>query len=164
MWHFYNRRALGKRGIFLTWWLLLAALLGTTSVALAEPRVSLDPAPDGSLILVGRGWRPAQRMMVSVGRDQFPVQADSVGDFEVPTGLAATGGPPEQLAVHQPYPQITPAMLAVMRPTNAPHPFAVLFAQTLLTGAASVGLGAAGLGFLALAAHILRIRRGTRRL
>jgi len=157
---FYTLRALGKRGIVLGFWLVLVALLGTTGVALAEPRVSLDPAPDGSLILVGRGWRPAQRMMISVGRDQFPVQADSVGDFEVATGLAA-GGPPEPLAVHPPYPQVTPAMLAVMRQTDTPHSFAVLFAQTLLTGTASVGLG---LGFMALAARIVHTRRGSRRL
>jgi len=160
---FYTLRALGKRGIFLGFWLVLVALLGTTGVALAEPQVSLDPAPDGSLILVGRGWRPAQRMMISVGRDQFPVQADSVGDFEVATGLAA-GGPPEPLAVHRPYPQVTPAMLAVMRQTDTPHSFAVLFAQTLLTGTAFVGLGVAGLGFMALAARIVHTRRGSRRL
>jgi hypothetical protein len=152
---------LGKRGIFLTWWLVVVAVLGTTSVALAEPRVSLDPAPDGSLVLVGSGWRPGQRMMVSVGRDQFPVQADSVGDFEVPTGLAATGAPQEPLAVHGPYPQITPAMLALIRPNDTPHPFAVLFAQSLMTGMVLLGLSAAGIGFAALAMRYARIRRKT---
>jgi hypothetical protein len=155
----YNRRALGKRGILLVWWAVLMALLGTTSVALAEPRVTLDPAPDGSLVLFGRGWRPAQRMMVSVGRDEFQVQADSVGDFEVPTGLAATGGPQEPLAVHRPYHQVTPAMLALIHQTDTPHPFAVLFAQSLLTGLAFAGLGAAGLGLTLLAARIVRTRR-----
>ena len=158
----YNRRALGKWGIVLVWWAVLVALLGTTSVALAEPRVSLDPASDGTLILVGTGWRPSQRMVVSVGPDLFPVLADSVGDFEVQTGLPATGGPTEPLAVHRPYAQITPATLAVTRQTDTPHPFAVLFAQTLLIGMAFVGLGAAGMGVMALAARFVRIRRGTR--
>jgi hypothetical protein len=150
---------LGKRGIFLTWWLVLAALLGTTSVALAEPRVSLDSASDGSLILVGRGWRPGQRMMVSVGQDQFPVQADSVGDFEVPTGLAATGGPSEPLGVHRPYPQIYPAAIRAQQ-AGVPHPFAVLFAQALLTGIAFAGLGAAGIGATLLAVRYVRTSRG----
>jgi hypothetical protein len=160
----YNRRALGKWGIVLVGWAVLVALLGTTSVALAEPQISLDPSPDGSLVLVGRGWRPAQRMMVSVGRDEFQVQADSVGDFEVPTGLAASGGPPEPLAVHRPYQQVTPAMLVLMRPADAPHPFAVLFAQAFLTGTALAGVGVVGLGFVLLAARVLQIRRRTRHL
>jgi hypothetical protein len=155
---------LGKWGIVLVWWTVLVALLGTTSVALAEPQISLDPSPDGSLVLVGRGWRPAQRMMVSVGRDEFQVQADSVGDFEVPTGLAASGGPPEPLAVHRPYQQVTPAMLMLMRPADAPHPFAVLFAQAFVTGTAFAGVGVVGLGFALLAARVVQIRRGTRHL
>ncbi len=154
---------MGQRGIYLAW-LVIVALLGTTSTALAEPRVSLDPAPDGSLVLVGSGWRPGQRMMVSVGRDQFPVLADSVGDFEVPTGLAATGGPPEPLAVHGPYPRISPAMINQMRQSETPHPFAVLFAQTLMTGASVLGLSAAGIGCALLAARFVQIRRGTRQL
>jgi len=155
----YNRRALGKWGIVLVWWAVLVALLGTTSVALAEPQISLDPSPDGSLVLVGRGWRPAQRMMVSVGRDQFPVQADSVGDFEVPTGLAATGGPSEPLGVHRPYPQIYPAAILAQQ-AGVPHPFAVLFAQALLTGIAFAGLGVAGIGGTLLAVRYVRTRRG----
>ncbi len=154
---------MGQRGIYLAW-LVSVALLGTTSTALAEPRVSLDPAPDGSLVLVGSGWRPGQRMMVSVGRDQFPVLADSVGDFEVPTGLAATGGPPEPLAVHGPYPRISPAMINQMRQTDTPNPFAVLFAQTLMTGASVLCLSAAGIGCALLAARFVQIRRGTRQL
>jgi len=151
----------GQRGIYLAW-LVIVALLGTTSTALAEPRVSLDPAPDGSLVLVGSGWRPGQRMMVSVGRDQFPVLADSVGDFEVPTGLAATGGPPEPLAVHGPYPRISPAMINQMRQTDTPHPMAVLFAQTLMTGTAFLCISGAGIGIAALAARYVRTRRGAR--
>jgi len=158
---FYNRPALGKWGIVLAWWLVLVALLGTTSVALAEPQVSLDPAPDGNLILVGRGWRPAQRMMVSVGPDQFQVQADSVGDFEVPTGLPVSG-PPEPLAVHRPYAPIAPSMPAAIRETDRSQPLAVLFAQTLLTGTAFVGLAAAGLGLLALAVGFVHTRRDSR--
>jgi hypothetical protein len=99
-------------------------------------------------------------MMVSVGRDEFQVQADSVGDFEVPTGLTASGGPQELLAVHRPYHQVTPAMLALIHQTDTPHPFALLFAQSLLTGLAFAGLGATGLGLTLLAARIVRTRRG----
>ena len=127
---------------------------------MAEPRVSLDPAPDGSLILVGSGWRPGQRMMVSVGRDQFPVQADSVGDFEVQTSLVATGGPPEQLAIHRADAKNSPAAGGRPLQPDMPHPFAVLFAQSLMTGTALLGLSAAGIGFASLAARYLHTRRG----
>ena len=41
--------------MYLAWLVVVAAFVSTTSVALAEPRVSLDPAPDGTLILVGHG-------------------------------------------------------------------------------------------------------------
>src|ERR1700737_3087537 len=114
--------------------LMVVALLGMTSVALAQPHVSLDPAPDGSLVLVGSGWRPGQRMVVSVGRDQFPVLADSVGDFEIQTGLVSAAAPPEQLAVHRPGAQITQAAGDQPLLSATPHPFAVLFAKSLMTG------------------------------
>jgi hypothetical protein len=136
------------------------ALLGTTSVALAEPRVSLDPAPDGTLVLVGSGWRPGQRMVVSVGPDLFPVLADSVGDFELQTGLVSTGGPPEPLAVHHPDAQISRTSLGRTPQSDTPHPLAVLFAQTLVIGAALLGLSTAGGGLVLLAARYLYTRRG----
>jgi MFS superfamily sulfate permease-like transporter len=52
----------------------------------------------------------------------------------------------------------------VIRQPDTPHPFALLFAQALLTGLIFLGLGAAGLGFVALAARYVQTRRGTRRL
>jgi hypothetical protein len=150
--------------MYLAWLVVVAAFVSTTSVALAEPRVSLDPAPDGTLILAGHGWRPGQRMVVSVGPDLFPVLADSVGDFEVQTGLLSMGGPPELLAVHRPEAQLSPATVGLTAQTDAPHPLAVLFAQTLMTGTAFLGLSAAGLGFIGLAARLVQVRRGTRQL
>jgi hypothetical protein len=55
-------------------------------------------------------------------------------------------------------------MLVLMRPADAPHPFAVLFAQAFLTGTAFAGVGVVGLGFVLLAARVVQIRRGTRHL
>jgi hypothetical protein len=46
----------------------MVGLFGTPELVLAKPHVSLDPAPDGTLTLVGRGWRAGQRMVVSGGR------------------------------------------------------------------------------------------------
>jgi hypothetical protein len=150
---------LGKRRSYLAWLVVLATFVSTAGVALAEPRVSLDPAPDGTLILVGSGWRPGQRMMISVGRDQFPVLADSVGEFEIQTGMPAIGVPPEPLAVHGPYALMSTASLGLIPRADAPHPLAVLFAQALMTGAMFLGFGIAGIGSVALAARYVRTRR-----
>jgi hypothetical protein len=155
---FYNRRALGWRGICVAW-LALAAIFGTAGIALAEPTVSLDPAPDGTLILVGSGWRPGQSLVVSVGRDMFPALTDTVGEFEVQTGLVSTGGPPVPLAVHRPDAPIIQATLVQRSQPDTPHPLAILFAQNLLTGTIFLGLSAAGIGIVSLGARYVRARR-----
>jgi hypothetical protein len=141
--------------------LMVVAILGTSRLALAEPQIALTPAADGTLTLVGSGWRPGQRMVVSVGPDAFPALADSVGDFEIQTGLASTGGPLAQMAVHR---QDAPMTLAApgrspSPQSDSPHPFAVLFAHSLMTGATFLGLSAAGLGLAWLAARVVRAKR-----
>ena len=140
--------------------LMVVALFGATNVALAEPRVSLEPAPDGTLILVGSGWRAGQQMVVSIGPDFFPALADAVGEFELPTGLVSTGGPPEPLAVHRTDAQTTPAAVARPLQPDTPHALAVLFAQALLSGAAFLGISAAGIGLMSLGVRFVHARRG----
>jgi hypothetical protein len=154
----YNRRAL-RRGVFLVW-LLLVALAGFTSVAHAEPHVSLEPALDGTFVLVGRGWRPAARLVLSVGRDVFPAEADSAGEFEVQTGLPVTAGPFGPVSIRRQEPtSLAFARLAAPADPELPHPFAVLFARSLAMGAGWLALSAGGLGLAMLAARPLRSRR-----
>lgn len=157
-WPFLQSARLRYRGLLQTG-LLVLALFGTTSRAMAEPQVSLSPAPDGTLILVGRDWRPGQRMIVSVDQDLFAALADSVGDFEVETGLVANGGPPAVLAVRQPNARITAMPSPASAHADAPHPFAILFAQSLMTGTALLAMSIASLGSASLAAHYIRGRR-----
>jgi hypothetical protein len=128
----------------------------TASSALAQPEVSLAPAADGSLVVVGNGWRPGQRLAVSVGQDVYPIFADSAGGFEVATGQA---GPIDQpLRVHR-LDIAAPAMARLQyalefppdtAPTSAPNPLAVVFAESVLSGAGWGGLVFAGLGAIAL--------------
>ena len=103
-------------------------------LALAAPEVSLDPAPDGTLTVVGNGWRPGQRLVVSLGPCSFPAMADSTGSFEVPTGLASFHGP---VAVHRQRVG-TLAMVRLGPPDEPgrPNPLAVLFVQDVLSGIA----------------------------
>ena len=138
---------------------MLVALLGTTSPARAEPQVSLDNAADGTMVLVGSGWRPGQRMVVSVGRDQFAAVADSVGDFEVATGLVATGAP-EQLAVHEPA-QSAPLFVGQAPQADPSSTLAVLLAQSLMNGTVCLALSAGSLGLVALAMRSMNARRGS---
>jgi hypothetical protein len=140
--------------------LLLAALLGTASLALAVPLVSLDAAPDGTLRLVGNGWRPGQRLVVSVGPDLFAAVADSTGSFEVATGLTASAGPPATVSV-RPQSRARLAFSSLGLPPQAaePNAWAVLFAQGLATGAGIFGFSAAVLGAAVLARRTYRRRR-----
>jgi hypothetical protein len=140
-------------------WLVLVTLFGTAGIAMAEPTLSLDPAPDGTLILVGSGWRSGQSLVVSVGRDMFPALTDTVGEFEVQTGLVSSGGTPVHLAVHRPDAPIIQARLVQRSQTDTPHPLAILFAQSLLTGTIFLGLSVAGIGIVSLGAHSVRARR-----
>jgi hypothetical protein len=146
----------------------VVALLWTSTPAWAEPQISLDPAPDGTLVLVGSGWRPGQHMVVSVGQRDFPALADSVGEFEVPTGLVSSGGPPAVLAIHRPEAQVamapasqaqTQAQAQALTQAAVPHPLAVLFAQSLMTGSAFLALSAAGVSLVALAARYVHCKR-----
>ncbi|HEV7663185.1 MAG TPA: hypothetical protein VGQ62_06590, partial [Chloroflexota bacterium] len=101
-------------------------MLAAVTVASAEPLVSLEPAPDGTLVLIGRGWRPGQKLVVSAGPDVFAATADTVGDFEVQTGMPASGGPPVALAVRRPDPtSVAFTALPLLAPATQPNPFAV---------------------------------------
>jgi hypothetical protein len=139
---------------------LIAVLFGTASVALAMPVVSLDPAPDGTLRLVGSGWRSGQGMVVGVGSDAFPIVADDNGSFEIPTALPSTTAPLPALSVRA----RSSASLAISRlglasETVAPNAWAVLFAQSLATGAGLLALSAGSLGLLSLVARRFRSKR-----
>jgi hypothetical protein len=139
--------------------LVLGALLGAASIAWAEPEVSMRGADDGTVVLVGSGWRPGQRLIVSVGRDAYPALADSAGSFEVHTSLPYDGNADAQLAV-RPFSTSTlnfgllgqpPAPPAPPIAPAAPHPLAILFAQSIADGATwlvvcGLSLAAAGAG------------------
>ena len=144
--------------------LVVAAFVGTAGPVFASAAVSLDPAPDGTLMLVGRGWRPGQELVISLGTDTYPAQADSSGSFEVPTGLLISGGPPLSMTVRRP--DRSALAFAQLAPTPAPegqNPFALLFAESLAMGAKFFGLGAGGLGLAALVLRAIRARqRGAR--
>jgi len=128
--------------------------------AFAAPVVSLSPKPDGTLVLVGSGWRPGQELVISLGTDQFPALADSTGSFEVPTGLLVSGGPPLSMTVRRPdASSLAFAHLAPPPVLDGPNPFALLFAQSLAMGATWFGLSAGGLGLAALGARAIRARK-----
>ena len=125
---------------------MFVATVGVPCQALAAPEVSLDPAPDGTLTVVGNGWRPGQHLVVNLGRASFAALADSTGSFEVSTGLVSYQGP---LAVHRPPTSSrAPARLGPAEDSLAPNPLAVLFAQSLVRGVGLVALlgGVLGLG------------------
>lgn len=139
------------------------AALGIVDPALAAAGVTLDPKPDGTLALVGSGWRPGQELVISLGTDAYPVLADSTGSFEVPTGLLVTSGPPLSITIRHP----DASSLAFAHPgpppeheqnVDGPNPFAVLFAEGLATGAKVFAVSAGGLGLTALAARAVRAR------
>ncbi len=125
--------------------MFLTAVAGP-SQALAAPEVSLGPAPDGTLTVVGNGWRPGQHLVVNLGRASFTALADSTGSFEVSTGLVSYQGP---LAVHRPATSsLASARLGPAEDPVVPNPLAVLFVQSLVRGVGLVALlgGVVGLG------------------
>jgi hypothetical protein len=140
--------------------MVLAAYVAP-SQARAQPTVSLEPAPDGTLTLVGGGWRPGQELVVRVGQLAFAAQADLLGEFEVQTEMLSSTGPPGLLSVQRPKPaELAFAKLGPPAAANdRAHPYAVLFAQALATGAGMFALGGGGLGLLWLALRPLRYRR-----
>ena len=134
--------------------LLLLVMSGPFDVAEAAPQVWLTHATDGTLIVVGDGWRAGQVLQVSLGRDHFPAYVDSAGGFEVPTGLAGSRGP---LAVRAPR-DFAFAELPTADAARTPNPLAIAFAQSLADGA-SLLFGVVAL----LSAALLVQRRATRR-
>ena len=139
---------------------LIAVLLGSAGVALAAPVVSLDASPDGTLRLIGSGWRSGQGMVVSVGSDAFPIVADDNGSFEILTALPSTTAPLPALSVRaQSSASRAFSRLGLASETVAPSAWAVLFAQSLAAGGAWLTLSAGGLGVLSLAVRRFRSKR-----
>jgi hypothetical protein len=137
----------------------VAAWLGTAELAFAASGVSLNPAPDGTIKLVGSGWRPGQQLVISLGTDEFPALADAAGSFEIPTGILARGGLPLSMTIRRP--ETNALAFATAAPPAAldvPNPFALLFAESLAMGTRWFALSAVGLGVAALAARTLRAR------
>ena len=149
----YNRRAV-RRGV-LIFAVGLASLSGAPRVALAAPDLSLHPAPDGSLTLVGNGWRPGQRLVVTLGPTRIAALADSTGSFEVPTGLGSYQG---GLTVHRQNATALARLDPALQP-YVPDPLTVLFVRSLALGTALLTLFAASLGVAVIAARSLRILR-----
>ena len=139
---------------------MVVALLGAVGSALAQAEVSLEPATDGTLVLVGNGWRPGQRLVVTVGHDVYPAMADSAGGFELRTGQAATGAAPPLLTVRrQELSTLAFAALGADPRHDQPHPFAVLFAESLAMGAALFALTAGGISAVVVAGRTIHSRR-----
>jgi hypothetical protein len=141
--------------------LAATTFLGTADLALAAAAVSLDPRPDGTLVLVGSGWRPGQELVISLGTDAFPALADATGSFEIPTGLLVTSGPPLSITIRHPdasslaFTHLSPAPEQSL---DSPNPFAVLFAESLAMGAKAFAFTAAGLSLTALGTRAIRAR------
>jgi hypothetical protein len=138
---------------------MVVALLGAVGSALAQAEVSLEPAPDGTLVLVGNGWRPGQRLVVTVGHDVYPAMADSAGGFELRTGQAATGAAPLLSVRRQEVSTLALAALGADPRRDQPHPFAVLFAESLAMGAALFALTAGGISAVVVAGRTIHSRR-----
>ena len=113
----------------------------------AASDLRLQRANDGTLVVVGSGWRPGHRLVVSLGQELFTTYADGAGDFEIPTGLSTYHG---DLTVHR----VT--RMALPRAPLAPHPVAVLLAQGFAEGAALTG------ALIGLAMLTIGVRHWTR--
>jgi hypothetical protein len=125
-----------RRGVLAFWFGLLSVVGASATPALAAPQASFDFAPDGTLVVVGNGWRPAQVLVIRLGSGRFVAYTDSSGEFEVPTGLATYMGP---LSIHR---QELASSIASPA-SDQLHPFAVLFAQSLVQGSALLAICAA---------------------
>jgi hypothetical protein len=115
-------------------WLLVVWLVGlfVPSTALAASEVEIRHAADGTLVVVGSGWRHGA-LQVSLGADRFTAYADATGDFEVETGLASYSG---DLAVHH----LT--LVHVEPMALSPSPLGALLAQTVAQGCALLAVAA----------------------
>jgi hypothetical protein len=143
--------------------LVLGALVpGPAGSAWAEPEVSLQGADDGTALLVGSGWRPGQRLIVSVGRDAYAALADSAGGFEVHTSLPLDASLGMALSV-RPFSTATLnfgslGQQAAPAPVPAaPHPLAILFAQSIADGATWLLVLALMLGAVTASRRLLGI-------
>lgn len=113
--------------------LFIGALLLPAQAVLAASTVELKHASDGTLVIVGEGWR-AGPLVVSLGQDRFTAYVDSAGDFEVRTGLTLAQGP---IAVHHAQPSDM-AMLALDVAPSPPSPLAIALIEGLADGVRSV--------------------------
>jgi hypothetical protein len=104
------------------------ALVTPASAATAASEVELTHAADGTLVVLGSGWRPSRQLVVSLGQEHFTADVDETGDFEIPTGLAGLNG---DLAVHH----AALASATIGEAPVSPSPLAVLFARSLVEGA-----------------------------
>jgi hypothetical protein len=136
---------------------LWTVLGGPASDVFASPEASLDTAADGTVIIVGSGWRPGDELVVGLGNDRFMAYTDSSGAFELQTGLATYEG---LLSVHHAdassIAQIAPAS---PQAASQPNPLAVLFAQSLAQGAAIFVFSAIALTLLSLSVRTLPAKR-----
>jgi hypothetical protein len=134
-------------------WLLLFGLMLLPSPALAASEVQLKHASDGTLLVIGSGYRRDQELVVRLGRQHFSVRADASGEFELATGLVSYGG---GLSIQHAAAQDLPFVALA---AAAPNPMAVLFAWSLAEGCVLLG-GVAGVWLLMLG--IIRRRRSGR--
>jgi hypothetical protein len=112
---------------------LVLALVGPLGAAHAAPEVTLQTASDGSLVVVGSGWRPGQHLVVALGAADLQASANSVGEFELPTGLNSYHG---SIAVRRR--DSVHAGTDMLDQPSGLNPLTVLFAQTLVSGAITV--------------------------
>lgn len=121
-----------RRSVLIAGLVAQLALLGTVPVALAAPQASLEANPDGTLRVVGDGWRPGDQLALISGQNRFEAFVDSAGGFEVATGLPRLHG---TLAV-----RLVARMEATTFTAAPAHPLAVWFAQSLLMGSTYAGI------------------------
>jgi hypothetical protein len=123
--------------------LLLCALNGTFGVAEAAPEMWLTHAQDGTLVVVGDGWRAGQVLVISLGGARFPAFVDSAGGFEVATGVVSYQG---ALAVADPRAAALAQQASARSEAPSPSPLAVAFAQNLAAGMELLASGLVVLG------------------
>jgi len=142
-----------RRGALCLGLVLLLAVAGPSSCALAAPDVTLRHASDGAAVVLGSGWRPGQQLVVSLGQDRFTAYVDSGGGFEVTTSVIGYKG---AVGIHRPDPQVM--TFATLGLSESP-PLAVLFAQSLAYGMALLALSVSAILAGWIAARPLRKRR-----
>lgn len=131
--------------------LVLFILLAMPASAFAAQQTSVEPGTDGTLIVIGSGWRPTEMLVVRLGTDQFVAYTDSSGSFELTTGLYSYEG---ALVVRR----ADPSMLATQVAAR-PSPLAVFFAESVAHGAALLAICLALLGALSMTTRALAGKR-----